>query len=558
MRMSGYFTILRIQLRSRYGLSVIKSNYRNDKKAFRKQLFIFASAAFGFLAILGSYSVLVYEASKLFLGGGQGSLLLLYAFLAILVMILFFGLIVVLGTLFFARDSEFLSTLPLHQRTVFLSKLTMVYISELAISLGLLAPVVIIYGIMANMGVIFYIKAAVIWLFVPAIPLLIASILASLFMGFIGKTRHRSMLAIIGGLGGLVLIMLAQTSLSALLRNTDPNAILQALSQPNGLINVMGASFPPSAWAVNALVFDGFEGVKYLLEFIGLSAALFVVVTFIASKIYYRGALSQLETLKKLKVVAKSAYVKKQLSPLRAMFVREWKTILRSPVYAINSLTGIVLGFVVMVLPLIGTAAMSGAESEEVFGLLRETNQDIVCLALAGIMAFIGSINPAASTALSREGGAFWGSTAFPVAFEKQVQSKLLFGYSIAAASAFTTGAGAVVGMGVNPLTAFFAFLFALVLLVGTTVISLEIDLIRPKFEWNNETEAIKQNMNSLYAMLLSMLLVALLGLLAYLLFNVIAQTLLVSLIIVVVAAAFSAAGYAVLMKTAARARYEF
>ena len=558
MRMSGYFTILRMQLRSRYGLSVIKSNYRNDKKAFRKQLVIFASAAFGFLAILGSYSMLVYEASKLFLGGGQGSLLLLYAFLAILVMILFFGLIVVLGTLFFARDSEFLSTLPLHQRTVFLSKLTMVYISELAISLGLLAPVVIIYGVMANMGVLFYIKAAVIWLFVPAIPLLIASILASLFMGFIGKTRHRSMLAIIGGLAGLVLIMFAQTSLSALLRNTDPNAILQALSQPNGLINIMGASFPPSAWAVNALVSDGFEGVKYLLGFIGLSAALFVVVTFIASRIYYRGALSQLETLKKLKVVARSAYVKKQRTPLRAMFVREWKTILRSPVYAINSLTGIVLGFVVMVLPLIGTAAMSGAESEEVFGLLRETNQDIVCLALAGIMAIIGSINPAASTALSREGGAFWSSTAFPVAFEKQVQSKFLFGYSIAAATAFTTGAGAVVGMGVNPLTAFFAFLFALVLLVGTTVVSLEIDLIRPKFGWNNETEAIKQNMNSLYAMLLSMLLVALLGLLAYLLFNVIAQTLLVSLIIVVVAAAFSAAGYAVLMKTAARARYEF
>jgi ABC-2 type transport system permease protein len=547
-----------MQLRSRYGLSVIKSNYRNDKKAFRKQLVIFASAAFGFLAILGSYSVLVYEASKLFIGGGQGSLLLLYAFLAILVMILFFGLIVVLGTLFFARDSEFLSTLPVHQRTVFLSKLTMVYISELAISLGLLAPVVIIYGVMANMGVLFYIKAAVIWLFVPAIPLLIASILASLFMGFIGKTRHRSMLAIIGGLAGLVLIMFAQTSLSALLRNTDPNAILQALSQPNGLINIMGASFPPSAWAVNALVSDGFEGVKYLLGFIGLSAALFVVVTFIASKIYYRGALSQLETLKKLKVVARSAYVKKQRTPLRAMFVREWKTILRSPVYAINSLTGIVLGFVVMVLPLIGTAAMSGAESEEVFGLLREANQDIVCLALAGIMAIIGSINPAASTALSREGGAFWSSTAFPVAFEKQVQSKFLFGYSIAAATAFTTGAGAVVGMGVNPLTAFFAFLFALVLLVGTTVVSLEIDLIRPKFGWNNETEAIKQNMNSLYAMLLSMLLVALLGLLAYLLFNVIAQTLLISLIIVVVAAAFSAAGYAVLMKTAAGARYEY
>ena len=555
---SGFFTILRMELRSRYGLSVIKSNYRYDKKAFRKQIGLFALALYGILAILGAYSFLVYEATKLFLGAGQGGLVLLYAFLAILILILFFGLIVVLGTLFFAKDSEFLSTLPVHQRTVFLSKLAMVYVSELAVSFALLVPVVVIYGVMAKMGVLYYVKAAVIWAFVPAIPLLIASILSSIFMGFIGRTRHRSLLAIIGGLGGLVLIMLVQTSVSTLLRTTDPNVILQTLSQPNGIINIMGSSFPPSAWAVNALISDGFEGVKYLLGFVGLSVALFVLVTLIASMIYYRGALSQLETLKKLKVVAKSAYVKKQRTPLLAMFLREWKTILRSPAYAINSLAGILMGFIVMLLPLISTAAMSGAETKEMFSLLYGTNQDIVCLVLAGFMSLIGSINPAASTALSREGKAFWISMAFPVPFPLQVRSKFLFGYSIAAATALTTGIGAVIGLGVSPVTVLFAFLFALVLLVGTTAFSLEIDLLRPKFGWNNETEAIKQNMNTMIAMLFSLVLIALFGFFAYLLFGVFTQTVFVSLITVVLAAAFSAAAYALLMRTANRASYEF
>ncbi|MFZ5974494.1 MAG: putative ABC transporter permease subunit [Bacillota bacterium] len=555
--MSGFLTILKMQLRSRYGLSVIKSNYRNDKKAFRKQIGLFILALYGIVALLGTYSFLVYKITELFMSVNQGGQVLIYAFLAILIMILFFGLVVVLGTLFFAKDSEFLSTLPIHQRTVFLSKLAMVYLSELAVSFLLLAPVVIIYGSMAAMGFEYYIKAFVIWLFVPAIPLLIASLLASVFMGFIGKTRHRSLLAIIGGLGGLVLLVAVQMAINIMIQTTDRETLIQMLAQPNGMINLMGSSFPPSAWAVNALLLGGFEGIKYLLGFAGLSLVLFAVVIFIANFIYYRGALSQLETLKKLKIVAKSDYAKRQKPPVFAIFIREWKTILRSPAYAINSLTGIVMGFIVMLLPLISTAAIGDKELSSLFQMLRSSNQDIVCLVLAGFMTLFGSINPAASTALSREGKGVWLSNTFPVPFATQVQAKFLFGYSIAAATAFSTGLGAIIGVGLNILTVVFAFLISLVVLAATTAISLEIDLIRPKFVWNNEMEAIKQNMNSLWAMLLSLVLLALFGGFIYVMTGVIANTVYITLITLALAAAVFFIGYTMLMNTAKKAYYE-
>jgi ABC-2 type transport system permease protein len=376
-------------------------------------------------------------------------------------------------------------------------------------------------------------------------------------MGFIGRTRHRSLLAIIGGLGGLMLLLIVQTTVSTLIYSTDTDILIQTLAQPNGAINLIGSSFPPSAWAVNALLFGGFEGVKYLLGFAGMSLVLFAAVVFLASKIYYRGALSQLETLKKLKVVSRSAYAKKRKPPAYAIFMREWKTILRSPAYAINSLAGIVMGFIVMILPLISSAALNDPELNAAFQMLRGSDQVIVCLVLAGIMSLFGSINPAASTALSREGKGFWLSKTFPVPFTMQVKAKFLFGYSIAAATALTTGIGAVIGLGLGILTVVFAVLISLVVLAASTAVSLEIDLVRPKFGWNNEMEAIKQNMNALFAMLLSLVMLALFGGFVYVMFGVFTNTVFITLITVALAAAVFFASYMMLMNTAGKAYYE-
>lgn len=558
--MSAFMAILRMQLKSKYGLSELRTNRKNDKKAYRKQVGIFVLIAFSIIVLVGTYALVVYAMTEGLMSAGAdiamaGSIVLVYGFLAVLLMILFFGLFIVLGTLFFAKDGAFLATLPVPQRTVFLSKLAMVYISELGVALAMLAPVVAVYGVMAGMGVAYYLKAIVIWLFVPAIPLLIASLISSLFMGVIGRMRHRNLFAILGGFLGLVLMVAIQVGANMFARGLDDASLMRIIMQPNGLVDLMGSSFPPSAWAVKALITEGLGGVTHLLGFIGLSVALLAVVILIANRIYYRGALSQLETLKRMKKVERSAYVKGIKSPVHALFSREWKSVLRSPSYAMNSLTGIVIGFVVMILPALGMGA-SGGQFKAMADMLGQGDQGIVTLGLAGVMALFGSINPAAATALSREGSMMALAGTFPVPFGQQVKAKFWFGYSIGAMTVLSTGAGALIAYNLDIANVLLAAGIALIFLVATTALSLEIDLLHPRFNWKNENEAIKQNMNSLYAMLLSFVLVAGLGALVFLLYGTM-DILLLGGLIALISAALCAFSLLALKKTAGKAVYE-
>ncbi|NLL96877.1 MAG: hypothetical protein GX227_07175, partial [Clostridiaceae bacterium] len=53
--------------------------------------------------------------------------------------------------------------------------------------------------------------------------------------------------------------------------------------------------------------------------------------------------------------------------------------------------------------------------------------------------------------------------------------------------------------------------------LVPVSSIGLYIDLIRPKLQWNNPQEAIKQNMNAMLAMLIGFLAVSVFGIAGFL-----------------------------------------
>ena len=74
-----------------------------------------------------------------------------------------------------------------------------------------------------------------------------------------------------------------------------------------------------------------------------------------------KGALSQLETAKKNKKRS-TKDSKGQSTPVMAIFFREWKTITRSPIYALNSLAGIFMALIIMILPMFGGSMTSDPE----------------------------------------------------------------------------------------------------------------------------------------------------------------------------------------------------
>lgn len=96
--------------------------------------------------------------------------------------------------------------------------------------------------------------------------------------------------------------------------------------------------------------------------------------------------------------------------PLTTLFLREWREILRTPVYAYNCLTGCII----LPLMLVGMY-FGGKEAAEVDnlgmmlsvvqGALSQVSQVYLFLGLVALMTFICCMNPAVDTAVSREGG---------------------------------------------------------------------------------------------------------------------------------------------------------
>lgn len=90
--------------------------------------------------------------------------------------VLFQGIATTLSVLFFSKDNEFLSALPIKPHEIFLSKISMIFTTNLALSTTILLPVLVTLGISTKMGFQYYLITPLALIFTPMIPLFIISI----------------------------------------------------------------------------------------------------------------------------------------------------------------------------------------------------------------------------------------------------------------------------------------------------------------------------------------------------------------------------------------------
>lgn len=189
-------------------------------------------------------------------------------------------------------------------------------------------------------------------------------------------------------------------------------------------------------------------------------------------------------------------------SKLRSYFKKEFQTFFRNPVYVINGLFGIFI--TPFLLPLSFRISATAESIEQIRALVSapEFSFYAVLFALA-VIVLTSAINVVASSSFSREGASFWITKIIPYSLKQQAFVKALFSASIS-----------IMGIIINCLIfkvyfnygfiqigviSFIGILFAAL----WNLIGVFIDMKRPKLEWTNETEAIKQNVNVVLSILL-------------------------------------------------------
>lgn len=500
--MSRVCALARTALRVNFGWSLLRSGYllRHKRDLWLVPLIL--------LGIVGLVPAMIYYIklikflyNSLVLVGQTAAILTLGVLLGQF-LILIFGLYYIIAAFYFSQDLALLIPLPLTPAQVMLSKFTVILVNEYLTIAPLVLPILVVYGFLSRKGPVYWAGAALVYLLLPVIPLAIGGLLVFVMMRAINLGRKKDALIIVGS---LVLIAASlgfqfwfgQRATSG---EVDPQTFVRLLSDPNGLVQRVGASFPPSIWATKVLAYGlSNSGVANTALFSGVSLALFLGLLTASQKLFYEGLIGLSETSAARRILSRDQIERSVSSgrrPVRAIFLRELRLMNRTPIFLLNGVLAVVLIPAVFLI-----MAKAGSQPEglgRLLSLVQSGNPTLAVLSAALFMAVCGGLNGTASSTYSREGAQFWISKVIPVSPSDQAKGKFLHSYAVVVLG--LAAASAVLAFVFQMKVSFLLAAFVLAAPAGAvmTALGMMIDLTRPLLTWIHPQKAIKQNLNVL------------------------------------------------------------
>ncbi|MBR6029303.1 MAG: hypothetical protein IKP40_09455 [Clostridia bacterium] len=504
--MSNTLLVTRLLLRQMIaGMNPFTGSYADSKKRSRA---IFRTIGIVVLLLMGIASV-VYIEYLLFTLLEKVRQPLLLPGLAVLVGMLstlLLGLFQGLGSLYQSRDSVFLAVLPVTSHQIFFARIISLYVSELALNVPLMGPALVLYIISRGTAWPYALTGLIVFLLTPAIPLAIVVAVSSLLMRVSGFAKHRETvtmaLSMVLAFGYSLAVSRFNGSMG---QEEGMEMLVSLLTGSNGLLNRMLQIFPPARWGV-----DGFAGsVPYLLLFAGVSVAALALAWAAFGGGYLPLALSigEVSTGTSRKI-GRSDW--RSVSSFWALHRLEWRMLMRTPVWMMNSLFGLVIFPVMMIIGFGSGFSRAEVNMGNIMEfLLSEVPAVYVVMGAAAMASMITMINPACSTAVSREGGNWPFALTLPVTQRTRMMAKLAMGEEINLAGSLLMCIPLVI-FGTPLWIIAIAFVVANMVGLAANAGSLALDLLHPNLKWTNETQAIKANFHTMLGMALWALLLGL------------------------------------------------
>jgi len=554
--MSPFMSLLKTQLNINFGISALKYRFAVEKKKRFETVLMAISIIIGGGILLAFYSYFLFGVYTIGAQLNQPEIVLVVAILASQIFILIFGMFYLMSAFYFAKDVSILVPLPLKPYEVLGSKFAVVMVNEYLTMLPIIVPAFVIYGIGKGAGLLYWLKSIIIIPFIPIIPLTISALFIIILMRFVNFRKSRDLLTVIGGFLGMIIGIGISVLVQNIPEGKEEEFLIGIIMNRYGMMTYIGKRFPPSVWAARGISGHGIESFKYIVLFIAVSLALSVVLLWLSNRIFYKSLLAGQEVTRKRKTISYDVLSKKYVkssSPVVSIFMREWKLILRTPVYLLNCLTGIIIGPILLIIFLF-TKNMPIGEYASMF--LEDPDKVIyVQLVSLAFILYVSGLNTAASTAVSREGQTFWVSKMIPVSAEHQVMAKFFHSYSIACLGALLMAI--IFAVSIMPLlTVLPVLILGIIGSVPLTAVNLVFDVMRPKLLWHNPQEAVKQNTNTFFGILASLLILALLFVATIYMFSLGFKNWIVFLVLALIMAVFGIITLAITIAVA-RKSYE-
>jgi ABC-2 type transport system permease protein len=423
--------------------------------------------------------------------------------------IFFFGIFYVMSIFYFTKDIESLLSLPLKPSEILAAKFTVTLLYEYLTEFVFLAPILTGFGIAGNAGIMYYLYSIFLFLALPILPLIYASILSMLVMGFTNLGKNKDRFRIVGGITAIFLAVGLNTYITKISSSSmNAQELQQLLAQGNNsYVGMISGIFFSNRFAVMALLYNTeLKGIVNLAVFVLICLLFVMLFLSFGESIYFKGVVGISEASAKRKKYSARELGKfsKQKSALRAYTGKELKLLFRTPVYFLNCVIINFLLPVFMILPFI----MQPDEMREFQGLstyIASGAGSAVALAVAfGSSVFITSTNAIAASAISREGTNIFVCKYLPISYKTQIMAKVLSGVSMGVVGAFSMLLAVIIFVAVPAYLILMAIAVCIPGIFFSALGGILIDLGFPKLVWDNEQKAVKQNFNVVLNMLLS------------------------------------------------------
>lgn len=466
-------TLTKLQLQNLYGLNVFR--YTKDKK--KKKTTMGLGVVWAVLIVM----ITVYIGAAVFgyVYLGMGEIVPAYLIMLSSIIILAFAIFKARSVIFQENAYDILCSLPVSQTAIVVSRFLRMYVENLLLTLLVMVPGIVVYGVMVKPTLSFYFIGAVVTVFVPLIPITMATFLGALVTAVASRMKHKSLVSAVLSIG-IVVGVLGSTGQMAVMEEEFSIEMIQNLS--GILTQVIEDIYPPAIWLGNAMVKG--DILTGLLCVLGGLAAFVVTIALVSAKFHEicRGLYS---------TNAKHNYKMEQLkktSVLGTLYKREAKRYFASSIYVQNTIVGPILA-VVFAVAVLGVGLDTIQQAMEI----PLDISGCVPVLLVGIFSMMTTT----CTSVSMEGKEWWIVKSLPIRTKDLLDSKLLFGLSLYLPFWFVAEILLIIALRPGFMELVWLVLLPFILMVFSQVFGLTINLKMPVFDWENEVSVVKQSASS-------------------------------------------------------------
>ena len=392
------------------------------------------------------------------------------------------------GVLFSAKDYEMLMALPIKQSVILTSKMIQLLILNYFFTALIVIPTAIVYFNRVDIAPVFYVYLVVAFIFLPLVPIIVASIIAFMLSYVSSKVKFKNLFLTLGSFIMVLLIMMLSANINKVMEVVAINS--------ESIVASISKIYPPALYFTNSLVN---LSVSNLLMFILISVVPYIVFVFIFSK-FYKSINSKLG--ESFKATNYKLTALNRESPIKSLIRKEVKGYLSSPVYILNTSVGILL-------TTIGSVASLFLGEDMLSQLMNvQGGKEVLPLLMMGALTLAVSISCTTHVSISLEGKKLWILKSSPIdemdIFKGKIAVNLLILIPVILVNSFVL----LISLKMNLIDFMWMIVIPSLYAIIISISGILINLNFPKLDWISETTVVKQSVSAIVEPLFGLVLV--------------------------------------------------